>query len=70
MTSINLGICEVLAGLPGVLTSEQSLKVLCFFEELLSSGQVRSADVHVVVKVAQLLLPCVSPTGKFSFDLL
>lgn len=61
VTSINLCMCEVLAGLVGVLSPEQSDQVLSFFGDLISSGQVRSADVRVVVKIAQLLLPRVSP---------
>lgn len=61
VTSINLCMCEVLAGLVGVLSPEQSDQVLAFFGDLINNGQVRSADVRVVVKIAQLLMPRVSP---------
>lgn len=60
VTSINLCMCEVLAGLLGVLSPDQSDQVLVFFGDLISSGQVRSGDVRVVVKIGQLLLPRVS----------
>ncbi|XP_075545846.1 testis-expressed protein 10 homolog [Dermacentor variabilis] len=61
VTSINLGICEVLAGLLGVLSADQGQRVLAFFGDLINTGQVRSGDTRVVVKIARLLLPRVSP---------
>lgn len=63
VASINLGICEVLAGLLGVLSADQGQQVLAFFGELISTGQVRSGDTRVVVKIARLLLPRVSPSN-------
>uniref|UniRef100_A0A131YJS4 Pre-rRNA-processing protein IPI1 n=1 Tax=Rhipicephalus appendiculatus TaxID=34631 RepID=A0A131YJS4_RHIAP len=62
VASINLGICEVLAGLLGVLSADQGQQVLAFFGDLISTGQVRSGDTRVVVKIARLLLPRVSPS--------
>ncbi|XP_077518264.1 testis-expressed protein 10 isoform X2 [Amblyomma americanum] len=59
--TINLAMCEVLAGLLGVLSPDQGRRVLSFFGDLVSSGQVRSGDARVVVKIAQLLMPRVSP---------
>uniref|UniRef100_L7LZ05 TEX10-like TPR repeats domain-containing protein n=1 Tax=Rhipicephalus pulchellus TaxID=72859 RepID=L7LZ05_RHIPC len=62
VASINLGICEVLAGLLGVLSADQGQQVLAFFGDLISTGQVRSGDTRVVVKIARLLLPRVTPS--------
>lgn len=62
VTTINLAICEVLAGLLGVLGPDQGRRVLSFFGDLVSAGQVRSGDARVVVKIAQLLMPRVSPS--------
>ncbi|KAH7969107.1 hypothetical protein HPB52_014684 [Rhipicephalus sanguineus] len=62
VASINLGICEVLAGLLGVLSADQGQQVLAFFGDLISTGQVRSGDTRIVVKIARLLLPRVSPS--------
>uniref|UniRef100_A0A1E1XL64 TEX10-like TPR repeats domain-containing protein n=1 Tax=Amblyomma sculptum TaxID=1581419 RepID=A0A1E1XL64_AMBSC len=62
VTTINLAMCEVLAGLLGVLGPDQGRRVLSFFGELVSAGQVRSGDARVVVKIAQLLMPRVSPS--------
>lgn len=61
VASINLGICEVLAGLLGVLSADQGQRVLAFFGDLIGTGQVRSGDTRVVVKIARILLPRVSP---------
>uniref|UniRef100_A0A1E1XC24 TEX10-like TPR repeats domain-containing protein n=1 Tax=Amblyomma aureolatum TaxID=187763 RepID=A0A1E1XC24_9ACAR len=62
VTTINLAMCEVLAGLLGVLGPDQGRRVLSFFGDLVSTGQVRSGDARVVVKIAQLLMPRVSPS--------
>ncbi|KAM7292454.1 testis-expressed protein 10 [Ixodes scapularis] len=60
VTAINLGVCEVLAGLAGVQTPDQTPREVSFLRELVGSGQVRSSDVRKVVKITNLLLPRLS----------
>ncbi|CAN7998914.1 unnamed protein product [Ixodes hexagonus] len=57
VTAINLGVCEVLAGLVGSEINDQTPREVSFLRELVGSGQVRSSDVRRVVKIANLLLP-------------